>query len=109
MEIRFKNGRLQNLIESEKELKRHYSANLAKQVQIRMYQLKSSSNLEELFRVKGKWHPLKGNRKGQYAASLPDGERLVIRPSEPVPHKEDGGIDTSKVDRIIVIAIENYH
>lgn len=109
MEIQFKNGRLQNLIESEKELKRRYSTNLAKQVQIRMYQLKSSSNLEELFSVKGKWHPLKGNRKGQYAASLPDGERLVIKPSEPVPYKEDGGIDTSKVDSIIVIAIENYH
>lgn len=109
MEIQFKNGRWQKLIESERELKRRYSTNLAKQVQIRIYQLKSSSNLEDLFRVKGKWHLLKGDRKGQYAASLPDGERLIIEPSEPVPYKEDGGIDTSKVDSIIVIKIGNYH
>lgn len=109
MEIQFKNAGLQNLVESEKELTRHYSTKLAKQLELRMYQLKSSSNLEELFKVKGKWHPLKGNRKGQYAASLPGGERLIIKPSEPVPYKEDGGIDISKVDSIIVIAIEDYH
>ena len=55
-------------------------------------------------------HPLHGNREGQYAVDLVHPRRLVFAPNhEPVPRKDDGGIDLDKVTSIIVIEVVDYH
>lgn len=51
-----------------------------------------------------------GDRDGQLALKLPDGKRLVIRPSaNPAPTNEDGGLDWNSVDAVEVVEIANYH
>lgn len=55
-------------------------------------------------------HPLKAEREGQYAVDLVHPRRLVFAPShEPVPRKDDGGIDLDKVASIIIIEVVDYH
>jgi len=55
-------------------------------------------------------HPLKGKRKGQYAIDVEHLKRLIIKPNHnPLPELADGGLDLSKVAKILVIEIENYH
>lgn len=56
-------------------------------------------------------HELKGKRKGQLAVKLDQGCRMVFEPAnDPVPKKEDGGLDWSKVTAIRILKLtEDYH
>ena len=55
-------------------------------------------------------HELKGNRKGVFAVDLKHPYRLVFEPAEnPVPRKEDGGIDCEKIFSIRILRVEDYH
>ena len=55
-------------------------------------------------------HPLKGEREGQYAVDLDHPRRLVFELNhEPVPRKQDGGIDLDKVTAIIIVDVVDYH
>jgi proteic killer suppression protein len=55
-------------------------------------------------------HELKQDRKGQLAVDLVHPQRLVFLPDhDPVPAKDDGGLDWTKVTQILVIEITDYH
>ena len=55
-------------------------------------------------------HQLVGNRRGQFAVDLVHPCRLVFVPNHnPVPIREDGGIDRDKVTAITVIEVVDYH
>lgn len=55
-------------------------------------------------------HLLTGNRRGQYAVDLVHQYRLVFKPShDPVPLKEDGGIDKDGVTKIAILEVVDYH
>lgn len=50
------------------------------------------------------------NRKGVYSVDLAHPYRLLFIPAnDPVPLKEDNGIDMAKVTEIEIIAIEDTH
>lgn len=108
MQVNFKDARLQRQVSSEKELTKSHGADLAKQFKIRIHHLESTPNLEELQKMPGTWELLKGERKNQISARLPNGKRLIVTPDEP-QFKEDGGLDLSKVTSITVMKIDNYH
>ena len=53
---------------------------------------------------------LKGDRKGTFAVLLQNPLRLIFEPDhEPVPVKEDGGIDLTAVTAITILEITDYH
>ena len=55
-------------------------------------------------------HALKGDRKGQYAVDVKHPFRLIFEPThDPIPTKDDGGVDLEKVTRIRVLTVEDYH
>lgn len=55
-------------------------------------------------------HQLSGNRDRQFAVDLIQPRRLVFEASqEPVPRKEDGGIDTEQVTAIRILDVVDYH
>ena len=55
-------------------------------------------------------HQLKGPRKGQFAVDLVHPHRLVFKVDlDPVPKKDDGGIDTQKVTAIKILDVCDYH
>ena len=55
-------------------------------------------------------HQLSGRRSKQYAVDLKHPYRLVFKPDhEPIPLREDGGVDTDRVTAITVIDVVDYH
>ena len=55
-------------------------------------------------------HELKGDRKGQLAVSVQYPFRLIFEvANHPVPAKEDGGLDWTRVTAIRILEIIDYH
>ena len=73
--------------------------------------VKAADTLEDLGKAPGaRCHELTANLKGQLAVDLVHPYRLVFRPDhDPVPAKEDGGLNWQAVTRVIIIDIVDYH
>ncbi|WP_353615485.1 hypothetical protein [Arthrobacter sp. UCD-GKA] len=65
----------------------------------RIKQVESAIAIDDLFQGPGNWHPLKGDRKGEFAASLQGGWRLIVT------------FDSSSPNGLIarLESIEDYH
>ena len=109
MEIKISRKRLAKVLNSSKEIRKKYGES-APRIQNRLYQIWSAKNLEELMRLPGNHHPLKGDRSGYFACSLKHPLRLVYRPAnEPLPLDEDNSIVYSRVTIIEIVEIIDYH
>ena len=55
-------------------------------------------------------HELKSNRDEQFAVDLVHPYRLVFEPThDPLPRKEDGGINLEQVTAIKIMEVVDYH
>ena len=55
-------------------------------------------------------HQLSGDRAGQFAVDVRHPFRLIFEPAhDPVPRKEDGGIDLTRVTAIRILEVTDYH
>jgi proteic killer suppression protein len=55
-------------------------------------------------------HELVGDRAGQFSLDLNHPYRLIIEPShDPIPIKDNGGIDRSQVTIVLIIGMEDTH
>lgn len=79
MEIRFKTKKLQKQYLSSNEAIKAYGVQVAKKYIMRINILKSAKSFEDLYSIPTlKFHPLTGNREGEYAISLTGYYRLII-------------------------------
>lgn len=76
-----------------------------------LFEIWSSDSLADLSRVPGaRPHPLKGERSGQFAVDVTRSVRIVFEPDhDPLPSLPDGGIDRSKITRIRILFVGDYH
>ena len=82
---------------------------MARKLRARLSDLMAVSAVTELPRA-GRPHPLTGDRAGQFALDLVHPNRLVFEPDHnPVPLTDDGGVDWSRVTRVCIIWIGDYH
>ena len=111
MDISFKTAKLAKTLNEEKALRQTYGDRMAKVIMMRRAVLKNAPTLSRVPATRPeRLHPLKGQRKGQYAVDLVHPKRLVFEPAhDPVPLTEDGGIDTDEVTAIVVIEVVDYH
>lgn len=79
----------------------------AKVLEQRLLVLKATKVLGDC--KQGNPHPLKGDKKGQFAMNLEGGYRLVFTAKNPVPTTKDGATDWKKVKEITIIFIGDYH
>lgn len=108
MEITFSNAKLQKLCEQQDLAQRKLGKQCARKLRSRLSDLTAATSVQEL--VAGRPHPLKGNRVGQFAVDLEGGKRLVFEPANnPIPHKEDGGIDWPKITKVCIVFLGDYH
>lgn len=76
----------------------------------RLDQLKASKTLEDVRHQPGRFHELKGERKGQWACDLDHPYRLLFEPQEkPIPTNEEGAYQWAKIKAVRIIQIEDYH
>ena len=111
MEIIFRTGKLAKIFNSTSALQKAYGDRLALTIMRRLAVLKNARTLSLAPTTKPeRCHQLTGNRRGQYAIDLIHPHRLIFKPGhEPVPRKEDRGIDTDRVTAITIIEVVDYH
>lgn len=79
MEVRFKTNKLQKQYENSKDVIKAYGVDVAKKYINRVNLLKSAKSFEDLSKIPQlKFHPLTGDRKGEFAISLTGFYRLII-------------------------------
>lgn len=79
MEIKFKTNKLQKQYENSKEAVKAYGTDVAKKYIQRVNILKSAKSFEELYAIPQlKFHPLTGDRDGEFAITLTGFYRLII-------------------------------
>ena len=109
MEVRFATSQLQKTMSSSSALSRRYGALGARKIQGRLSQLEAADSLADMRSLPGRWHELTGDRAGHLAADLHQPFRMILRPAEPVPRTDDGGLDWARITTVIIAEIADYH
>ena len=111
MDIDFKTSKLEKIFNSEKELVRVYGAINGRLIMRRMSVLAAAITLADVSdRKPERRHQLTGNRKGRFAVDLKHPFRLVLEPNHnPVPIKDDGGINLAEITALTILEVEDYH
>lgn len=111
MDISFGTRRLQKIFTKPGGLRRAYGARNERAIASRVILLVGASNLSEVPTVPPvRRHQLTGKRKGQFAIDLVHPYRLIFEPDhEPVPRKDDGGIDLNQITAITIMDVVDYH
>jgi len=94
LEVRFRTKKLQKQYENSKEAIKAYGLDVAKKYIQRVNILKSAKSFDDLYTIPQlKFHPLRGERKGEFAISLTGFYRLIIT--------NDGDIfDIAKIEEV---------
>ena len=113
MNISFRNRSLEKLVNSQKALTQEFGDKVSKGIMKRVGLLKAVQNLSQVPHVPPeRCHELKGRRKGQFAVYPANkvGIRIVLIPGHnPLPLKDDGGIDLNQVTDIVIWEVGDYH
>ena len=110
MEVTFEKRKLQKICNSEKKLVGEYGQRMAVIIKERLAELLAAPVLEDMRNIpRAHCHELTQNLKGHLAVDLVHPDRLVFRPEDPRPRKPDGGLDWTKVMRIVIFGIGDYH
>jgi len=111
MHITFKSQKLAKTLSSEKTLKRQFKADHAAFIKRRMMVLKAAPTLASVsYLPPERRHQLKGPSKIRFAVDLKHPYRVVFEPNHnPLPLRENGGLDLEKITAITIVAIEDYH
>ena len=110
MDIRFTNAKLEKLCNSDKKLRGEHGPRMCGLIQQRLLDLQAAGTLEVMRKLPGRCHELTQNLKGLLAVDLVHPDRLAIKPDhDPLPLKDDGGLDWTKVTAIVVVGIGDYH
>jgi proteic killer suppression protein len=111
MEISFKTNQLEKDLNSAKRLRKKYGDARARYIMRRMKILAASPTLAEVpHQPPERCHQLTGDRNEQFGVTIKDQWRIVFRVNhEPIPRKEDNGIDLSKITKITITWIGDYH
>ena len=108
MEIEFDTPALRKLCENEREAKHQLGAPCAKKLHNRLAEIQAASVVTHL--PAGNPHALDRERTGQFAVSLEGLIRLTFEPANsPIPRTTDDKIDWSKVNKVNIVYIGNYH
>tara|TARA_R110000737_G_C14403761_1_gene454686 strand:+ start:336 stop:668 length:333 start_codon:yes stop_codon:yes gene_type:complete len=106
----YKTNKLEKQLTNPRELGKTYGQ-LARKINQRLNDLKSAETLSIMRLLPAAWcHELTGTNKGELAVNVSPNYRLIFEPyHDPLPEKEDGGLDWETVTKIQINRIEDYH
>jgi proteic killer suppression protein len=111
MLIYFRTKKLQKLCSEQREMQKQLGQAMARKLMQRMTELKAAEALSDISHLPPpRCHELTGNRAGQFSVDLEHPYRLLFIPADdPIPYREDKGIDLALVKEIEIIDIEDTH
>jgi len=114
MDISFKNNKLAKSFNERAQFEKIHGVLRARKIRIRMKELRAATSLMDFWPPKsppGRCHELtEGRRSGQLSVDLDHPYRLVFIPDhDPVPMREDGGLDWSQVTAVKILGVEDTH
>ena len=80
MIVEFNDRKMAKTCSSEKGMIREWGPKRARKVQQRLDDLRAANTLEDARYLPGHLHPLKENRRGQFALDLDHPYRLIFKP-----------------------------
>lgn len=108
--ISWSNRKLERSCADAKRGQRTWGAEHWKVLQRRLASLLAAPTLRDLDAVPGRCHELHADRRGQFAIALWGSYRLVFVPDhDPIPRLVDGGIDRTRVTRVSITEVVDYH
>lgn len=111
MQLGYATRKLERLCTSSKELAKTFGAEVGRAVGVTIFALENFTSLETVptdrpFRR----HLLEGRRKGQWSVAVKNGVCICLAPDhDPVPKRDDGGVDLQSVTRVTVTYVGDYH
>lgn len=114
MDISFKTKKLEKSFNEGRQLEAAHGTKRAKKIRIRMNEFRAALTLKDFWPPNsrpGRCHELtEGKRNGQLSADLDHPYRLIFIPNhDPLPEREEGGLDWSQVSAIEIIGVEDTH
>lgn len=111
MDIQFKTNKLKKSVATLLAIKENYGT-MAKSVNIRLNELRHVTCLEEMRSIpQANCHELFHNWDDHLSVDVSKNHRIIFKPdNNPIPLKEDGGLDWSLVTKIKIMEIAiDYH
>lgn len=110
MDISFKSAKLEKIASDARKCAKVFGKRRAELLLARLTDLEDADTLEDVRNLPGRYHELKGDRKGQWACDLDQPYRLVFEPHEdPIPTDSSGSFIWIEIKGVEVIEIVNYH
>ena len=110
MNITFDTAKLEKICNTHKLLVKDQGADRARRIRRRLDDLRAADILEDMRYMPGRCHELTGNRAGQLSLDLDHPYRLIfVSDNEPIPRKEDGGLDWSRITAVKILGVEDTH
>lgn len=82
----------------------------AKKLRLRLDDLKAALTLEDMRNAPGRCHELHGNLVDHLSLDLDHPYRLLFVPDhDPIPRKDDGGLDWNQVTTVKIVGIRDTH
>ena len=111
MDILYRSTKLEKEFNELKRLVRGHGKRQGELIALRLVQLRAAPTLATISTLPPiRCHELIGNRQGQLSIDLTHPFRLIFEPANnPIPTKEDGGLNWSAVTAIRILGVEDTH
>ena len=110
MDIVFTDKKFEKQCNAFNLLQRKQGKERAKRINRRLGNLRAANTLAEMKSLPGRCHELTGDRTGQLSLDLDHPYRLIFElANNPIPRKEDGGMDWTKITAVRIIGVVNTH
>lgn len=111
MDIYYSSKALMVLCLTEKKGIRHWGEPLAKKIRQRIKEFEAATNLGQISTLPPpRCHELKNNRTRQFAVDVSVNKRIIFEPyHDQIPLLPDSGVDKSRVTRIRILEVTDYH
>jgi proteic killer suppression protein len=110
VDILFSTTKHEKLCNNDKKLAKKHGQRQAEIIRRRLDDLRAAASLKDLRNAPGRCHELSGDRKGQLSLDLVHPYRLLFTPAnDPMPTKDDGGLDWGAVTAVEILEVEDTH
>ncbi len=111
MKLYYHSKKLEKICTQERAMHKKLGDDMARKLKQRLMELRAADTLSDIsHRPPPRPHELVENRAGQFSVDLAHPYRLLFIPAnEPIPQKEDGGIDREQVTEVEIIEIADTY